>query len=128
MTGYDSAFFPPESHLSMLAPARHSLLSSEGGSGATAMREDSEKAALRKGKEKAVPYPSSAIHEDVMVTMDVVSWSPSPQSIVDVTGAFFHPALLMQSTRMASTILCNASNNVFFFGPQIHHNYCISIF
>ena len=96
MTGSDHVFSSTESRLSMLTPTAHrSSLFSAGDSGATAMREDSEKAALRKGKEKAVPYPSSAIHEDAtMVTMDVFSRPPSPQSIIDVTSTILLPSSL----------------------------------
>ena len=82
----DHAYSFPESRYSILAAnARRSSSASD--LGAAAMREDSENAALRKGKEKAVPYPSSAIHEDAtMVAMDVFSRPPSPQSILAVTS------------------------------------------
>ena len=82
----DHAYSFPASRYSMLAPnARRSSTASD--LGATAMREDSENAPLRKGKEKAVPYPSSAIHEDAtMVAMDIFSRPPSPQSIIAVTN------------------------------------------
>jgi len=83
---------PIESRSSILASAAHCSSLSASYLGATATRNDSEKAALRKGKEKDVLYPSSAIHEDVVVTTDVLSRSPSPQSIVDVTGAVLSPS------------------------------------
>jgi hypothetical protein len=76
---FDHTFSSPESRSSMLLPTSHrSSLSSAGDSGATSMREDSEKVALRKGKETYVPFPAPAIPENVFVTMNVPSRSPSP--------------------------------------------------
>jgi hypothetical protein len=54
----------------MLAPISrspsYSLLSSAPDMCAIAEGEDCTKAALRKEKEKGVPYPSSTIHEDII--------------------------------------------------------------
>ena len=91
MTGSDHAFSSPALHSPMLAPTARdpscSWQSSAPDLGTAAEGEDTAKAALRPDKEKVVPDPSSAILEDVTVTVDIPSQPPPPQSIVDVAKA-----------------------------------------
>ena len=93
VTGSDHDSFFPESHSPVLAPIARgpsfSRLSSAPDLGAAAEGEDSVvNPALCKEKEKDTPYFSSAIHEDIIVTPDVPSPSPSsPQQIADVAIA-----------------------------------------
>ena len=55
--------------------------------GSTAQGADSTLATLRAEKEQVVPEPSSAITEDITVTVDVPPQSPPPQPIVGVAIA-----------------------------------------
>lgn len=76
----------------MLAPTSrsptHSWLSFAPDVGAAAEGDGGAKGVLcQENKEKDVPYPFSAIHEDIMGTVVVPSPSPSPQPIVEVAIA-----------------------------------------
>ena len=91
VTVSDRAFPSPESDSSNLVPTARgpsqSRLSSAPDRDAIAEEEDGAKAVLRNEREDDVPHPFLAIHEDMMVTADIPSRSPSPQPIVDVAIA-----------------------------------------
>ena len=88
VTGSDHAFLAPEPHSSTQAPTvrgrSRSWLSSAPDMNGVAEEEDGAQAVLGTEDEDDVPYPSLAIHADIMVTSDVPPPSPSPQPIVDL--------------------------------------------